>query len=375
MKMLVLGGTRFLGRHLVDAARARGHRPTRFNRGRSWDAVIDTCGYLPRLVRRSAEVLRDAVGRYLFVSSISVNADLAAPQLDEQAPLASSPDLHGEDVAQHYGALKAACEGEVAALFGARAILVRPGLIVGLFDPTGRFTYWVQRVAQGGTILAPPTPEYPLQFIDGRDLATWLLDPVERGGNGAYNACGPGAADDVRRIPGRLPFGARRRGRVRLDPGRFPGATRRGTVDRTAALGRRRLTRPERRQRRAGTVGGPAAAAARSDRGRHCPLGRRRSYLGAGRHRAVDAKGGAALARMAPLQPPMSAPCGAVSGASFLVDLRVASFPQSVLASPSPVFCCPSCTLFSQFLSQSSPQRVRTNRPARRGRIPRIHRR
>lgn len=142
-------------------------------------------------MRRSAETLRDAVGRYHVVSSISVYADWAAPQLDEQAPLASSPDLLGEDVAQHYGALKAACEGEVAARFGARTILVRPGLMVGPFEPTGRFTYRVQRVAQGGSLRALPRPEYPPQFIAGRDLAAWLLDRVERGGNGAYNACGP----------------------------------------------------------------------------------------------------------------------------------------------------------------------------------------
>ena len=217
MKLLILGGTRFLGRHLVEAALARGHEPTLFNRGRtapelfagverlrgeregdlallrrrSWDAVVDTCGYLPRIVRRSAQVLRDSVDRYLFVSSISVYADSATAGQSEQAPRALLPDAECEDIPNHYGALKAACEDEVLALFGERATLVRPGLIVGPFDPTGRFTYWVQRVARGGTVLAPPSPDYPVQFIDARDLAAWTLDVLEAGYAGAFNATGP----------------------------------------------------------------------------------------------------------------------------------------------------------------------------------------
>ena len=217
MKLLVLGGTRFLGRHLVEEALARGHEPTLFNRGRtapalfagteqlhgeregdlaelrgrSWDAMVDTCGYLPRLVRRSAQALRDAVGRYLFVSSISVYADSSAAGQDEQAPRASSPGPDCEDIAGHYGALKAACEDEVQASFGERAIVVRPGLIVGPFDPSGRFTYWAQRLARGGTVLAPPSPDYPVQFIDARDLAAWMLDLLEQRRAGAFNASGP----------------------------------------------------------------------------------------------------------------------------------------------------------------------------------------
>lgn len=220
MRLLVLGGTRFLGRHLVEAALARGHRPTLFNRGRtapelfagverlggdrdgdlspllgrSWDAVVDTCGYLPRVVRRSAQALREAAGRYLFVSSISVYADLSAAGQDEQAPRAQLPEPGCEDIAAHDGALKAACEDEVLAGFGARAIVVRPGLIVGPFDPTGRFTYWVQRVARGGTVLAPPSADDPVQFIDARDLAAWMLDLLEQRRSGAFNASGPAAA-------------------------------------------------------------------------------------------------------------------------------------------------------------------------------------
>jgi 2'-hydroxyisoflavone reductase len=217
VKLLVLGGTRFLGRHLVDAAQARGHQTTLFNRGRTapalfagveqlrgerdgdleplrgrcWDAVVDTCGYLPRVVRRSAQALRDGVGRYLFVSSISVYADASAPGQDEHAARSRLPATECEDLANHYGALKAACEDEVQATFAERAILLRPGLIVGPFDPTGRFTYWVRRVARGGAVLAPPSPDYPVQFIDARDLAGWMLDLLEQGRSGAFNASGP----------------------------------------------------------------------------------------------------------------------------------------------------------------------------------------
>ena len=217
MKLLVLGGTRFLGRHLVEAAMARGHELTLFNRdrtapglfagveqlrgerdgdlaplrGRSWDAVVDTCGYLPRIVRRSARLLRDSVDRYLFVSSISAYADSSAAGQDEQAARAQLPEPDCEDIPNFCGALKAACEDEVLALFGDRAIQLRPGLIVGPFDPTGRFAYWVQRVARGGTVLAPASPDYPVQFIDARDLAAWTLDLLEQRRSGAFNASGP----------------------------------------------------------------------------------------------------------------------------------------------------------------------------------------
>ncbi len=217
MKLLVIGGTRFLGRHLVEAALARGHQVTLFNRGRSapglfadveqvqgdrdgdlallhgrsWDAVMDTCGFLPRVVRLSARALREAVDRYLFVSSISVYADTAVAGQDETSPRAvlAAPDC--EDIVQQYGALKAACEDEVTAVYGERAVIVRPGLIVGPFDPSGRFTYWVQRMARGGSVLAPPAPGYPVQFIDARDLAAWSLALLERAAGGIYNACGP----------------------------------------------------------------------------------------------------------------------------------------------------------------------------------------
>lgn len=220
MKVLVLGGTRFLGRHLVAALLARHHEVTLFNRGRSapglfaqveqlrgdradgtaglaalagrrWDAVIDTCGYVPRIVRASCEALRAAAGSYVFISSISVYADFGAAELTEDAPLAALGDPASEDVMAHYGALKAACEREVQAAFGERAFIVRPGLIVGPFDPTGRFTYWPQRIAAGGEVLAPGDPQAPLQFIDVRDLAEWIVRALTRGPAGTYNATGP----------------------------------------------------------------------------------------------------------------------------------------------------------------------------------------
>ena len=217
MRLLILGGTRFLGCHLVDAARARGHRLTLFNRGRtaperypeveqlrgdrerdlaplrgrSWDAVIDTCGYLPRVARLSALALRDAVDCYLFVSSISVYAQSSVAGQDETAARALLPAPDCDDIPGYYGALKAACEDEVLAVYRERAILLRPGLIVGPLDPTGRFTYWVQRVARGGTVLAPADPDYPVQFVDGRDLAEFALSLVEQRRGGAFNATGP----------------------------------------------------------------------------------------------------------------------------------------------------------------------------------------
>lgn len=218
MNLLILGGTKFLGRHLVDAARARGHSVTLFNRGsrsglfagveelrgdrsagqeglgvlggRRWDAVIDTCGYVPRLVRCSAELLRGAVGRYVFVSSISVYEEFAdAP--DESSPTARLSDPSSEDIPRDYGALKAACEHVVSEVYGDRALNIRPGLIVGPFDPTGRFTYWPMRLALGGEVLAPDDPAGDVQFIDARDLAGWMVQLVERDVGGVFNATGP----------------------------------------------------------------------------------------------------------------------------------------------------------------------------------------
>lgn len=216
MKILILGGTVFLGRHLVESALARGHEVTLFNRGqhnpelypeveklrgdrdgdltalqgRRWDAVIDPSGYVPRLVRASAELLAPNVGHYTFISSLSVYENLPQPGMDESAPLATMADPTVEEVGPNYGPLKALCEQAAQAALPGRTLSIRAGLIVGPHDPTDRFTYWPRRVAQGGDVLAPGRPERFVQFIDARDLAEWNIRMVESGGAGSYNASG-----------------------------------------------------------------------------------------------------------------------------------------------------------------------------------------
>jgi 2'-hydroxyisoflavone reductase len=215
VKLLILGGTVFLGRALTDAALARGHSVTHFNRGsapeprvetlvgdraaglealgqRRWDAVIDTCGYVPGAVAKSAIALHDKVGRYLFVSSISVYANLGVANVNEEAPVAALGD-HGSETMtpETYGPLKALCEEEIRKVFGERALVVRPGLIVGPHDPTDRFSYWPSRIARGGVVLAPGRPLRGLQFIDVRDLAVWMVALLERQASGTFQATGP----------------------------------------------------------------------------------------------------------------------------------------------------------------------------------------
>ncbi len=148
-------------------------------------------GYVPRVVRQSAELLRDSVRRYLFVSSVSVYADFSGP-VSEDSPLAELDDPDTEEVMEHYGALKAACERVVQEVYGERATIVRPGLIVGPWDPTNRFTYWASRIARGGEILAPAPPEQSTQWIDVRDLGAWILDVLERDVTGVFNATNEG---------------------------------------------------------------------------------------------------------------------------------------------------------------------------------------
>jgi 2'-hydroxyisoflavone reductase len=214
VKLLVLGGTKFLGRAAAEEALRRGHELTLFNRGqtnaglfpeaehlhgdrdggldplrgREWDAVIDPSGYVPRVVRASAELLRDAVGHYVFVSSISVYRDFSHPRFDETAPRIELEDPAVEEVMEHYGGLKALCEDVVAESFPDRSANVRAGLIVGPHDPTDRFTYWPVRVARGGEVLAPGRPDRPVEFVDVRDLGAWLVTVAERRPAGAFNA-------------------------------------------------------------------------------------------------------------------------------------------------------------------------------------------
>jgi 2'-hydroxyisoflavone reductase len=210
MRILVLGGTQFLGRHVVEIALARGHEVAMFNRGqtrpdlfpeaekvrgdrdgdlaaltgRSFDAVVDTSGYVPRVVAGTIDALGD-VGHYTFVSSISVYADLSTPPT-EDSPVAELTEPT-EEWREAYGELKADCEDVVRERFP-EAFVPRPGLIVGPWDPTGRFTYWPRRLADGGRVLAPAPPEADAQVIDARDLAGWIVRAAEDGLAGTFNA-------------------------------------------------------------------------------------------------------------------------------------------------------------------------------------------
>jgi 2'-hydroxyisoflavone reductase len=208
----------------VEALRARGHTVTLFNRGRrnpelfpdieklrgdrdpkvgdgltalqgrSWDVVFDNSGYVPRIVKASAEMLAPNCGQYVFVSSISAYADNSQENADETAPLATMPDPTVETMGQNfefYGPLKVLCEQAAEAAFPGRATIVRPGYIVGPTDPTDRFTYWPVRVARGGKMLAPGAPSDPVQVIDARDLGEWMVRIAENGTMGVFNACGP----------------------------------------------------------------------------------------------------------------------------------------------------------------------------------------
>jgi 2'-hydroxyisoflavone reductase len=226
LRILVLGGTGFIGPYQVHYAVDRGHRVTVFNRGRrqadlpegvehlqgdrnddlealkgrEWDVVIDNPTTLPFWVRDAASLLRDHAEQYIFISTISVYADLSRPGTDEAAPLAeyTGADPLAETIesffanpGELYGPLKAASEREAERWFPGRTTIIRPGLIVGPGDPTDRFTYWPVRVARGGEVLAPGTPADPVQVIDARDLAEWVVRMAERRATGTFNATGP----------------------------------------------------------------------------------------------------------------------------------------------------------------------------------------
>ena len=223
MKILILGGTGFLGPAIVDAARPRGHVLTLFNRGRTnphlfpdleklrgdrdpdkgeglaalrgrtWDSVVDTSGYVPRMVRASADLLAPSVRQYVFVSSVSVYSDFSKPGINENSSIGKLADPASEDFRdpELYGPLKAACEEAAEKAMPGRVMNIRPGLIVGPGDPTDRFTYWPGRVERGGEILAPGDPAWPVQFLDVRDLAEWIVRVIEDGHVGVCNAVGP----------------------------------------------------------------------------------------------------------------------------------------------------------------------------------------
>jgi nucleoside-diphosphate-sugar epimerase len=217
LNVLIVGGSKFLGPHLVRSLRQRDHSVTLFNRGRSvqdvpygvqtvvgdrerdmsllagrrFDAVIDTCGFVPRIVRRSAQALAQTVTHYTFISTMSVYSDPLGGNRAEEAALATIADPTVEGITgESYGPLKALCENEVTVAMAGRSLIVRPGLIVGPLDPTDRFTYWPHRFALGGDVLVPGDREHPISYIDVRDLAEWIVLGVERGRTGAFNASG-----------------------------------------------------------------------------------------------------------------------------------------------------------------------------------------
>jgi 2'-hydroxyisoflavone reductase len=230
MKILIIGGTIFLGRYLVEAAQSRGHEVTLFNRGRhnselfpeveklrgdrrenldalrgrSWDAVIDTCGFTPGTVRASAQLLAERVAHYTFISSISVYASFPLDGFDEEQLTGTITDKLAAE-AEHfdigdrataisygelYGPLKARSEKAVTDVLPDRSLIIRPGLVVGPHDYTDRFTYWPARVARGGEVLAPGRPRRPVRVIDARDLADWNIRMAEAQQTGIFNAGG-----------------------------------------------------------------------------------------------------------------------------------------------------------------------------------------
>lgn len=234
--ILILGGTGFIGPATIEAAVSRGHKVTIFNRGRTekyrpikhdeiehlygnrdpekhaqeddptspkgleqlegkkFDVVIDNSGYYPRMVRASAEWAARSAGMYIFISSISAYADSATPERDETAPLGKMDDPTIENMGpsfEYYGPLKALCEQAAEAAMPGKTAVVRPGYIVGPGDPTDRFTYWPVRISRGGECLAPGDPSDPVQFIDARDLAEFLITLVENSTTGVFNAVGP----------------------------------------------------------------------------------------------------------------------------------------------------------------------------------------
>ncbi|HLO84102.1 MAG TPA: NAD-dependent epimerase/dehydratase family protein [Nostocaceae cyanobacterium] len=221
MNILILGGTQFLGRHFVEVALSQGYKVTLFNRGltnnnlysdveklvgdrsqndlkalqgKNWDLVIDTAGYfpnLPQIVQATAELLQNSVKFYVYISTVSVYSQLQNNG-DETLPLyPTNQELPEEMSAEKYGTLKVMAESVVREIYAEKSLIVRPGLIVGPYDNTGRLTYWVRRIAEGGEILAPESPDLPVQIIDARDLVQWVYKLASISQGGIYNAVGP----------------------------------------------------------------------------------------------------------------------------------------------------------------------------------------
>ena len=224
MQLLVLGGTSFVGRHIVDAAVRAGHHVTLFNRGQTnadlfpeadrrtgdrdagdyesladgrWDATVDVNGYIPRHVTQAADALGDRAGRYLFISTGSVYDPAGMADVSEDAPR-HEPEYDTEEITNEtYGPLKVACEDLTLERFGDQATIVRPGIVGGPYDPTDRFTYWVRRAALGGEIVAPDRPDQPIQVVDGRDQGAFVVHLLEGDQAGIYNSVGPDESTTV----------------------------------------------------------------------------------------------------------------------------------------------------------------------------------
>ncbi len=224
MKILVIGGARFLGRNLVEIAAKQNHEITLFNRGktnpdvfpdlecirgdrdsdinllggRKWDVVVDTCGYVPKTVEISVRFLAEAVDQYVFISSIDAYCDYTITGISEDSPLATMKDEAVELInsvkqvnGENYGPLKVLCEKVAEKLMPGRVLVLRCGLIVGPHDPTDRFTYWPVRMSQEDEILAPSPPYVQVQFVDARDLAEFILLAAQNEQNGIFNTTGP----------------------------------------------------------------------------------------------------------------------------------------------------------------------------------------
>jgi nucleoside-diphosphate-sugar epimerase len=236
VRLLVLGGTGFVGRAFVQVALDAGHEVTLFNRGlrdpdafpraehvsgdrerdlsaldgRTWDAVFDASCYVPRVARLSAWALAGRVGVYAFVSSLSVYSDERTSDQDESAPVGTIDDPTTEVIDDRtYGPLKVLAEREVQEVFAERALIERPGFIVGPHDTIDRMPWWLRRVARGGSVAAPSAPDYPLQLIDARDIGVWTLAMMQVGRGGVFNLCGPEAPlrfgellDTIERVTG-----------------------------------------------------------------------------------------------------------------------------------------------------------------------------
>jgi nucleoside-diphosphate-sugar epimerase len=217
MKLLVIGGSAFLGRHSVEEALRRGYQVTTFNRGLTaadvpgvtalhgdrevpgdleqlaggqWDAVIDTSGYVPAMVGAAARILADRAGWYGFVSSLSATPDWPSGPIPADPRRHDCPPDAGPDDGD-YGTLKAGCERAVEQHFGDRTLVVRSGLLLGPYENVGRLPWWLTRIAAGGQVLAPGDPDRPMQLIDARDIAGWMLDCAEQGQAGAFTVTGP----------------------------------------------------------------------------------------------------------------------------------------------------------------------------------------